>query len=418
MSFKDLIVFDYPEGKQLIMRSVFGAISSLYLLVGYFSDTFAITPIAIKFVTIGYFVAIIVTFLTMLRWPVSVPRRVFNILVDVIAATVVIYYTGGPNSPGFLLYVWLLTSNAMRFRMREVYISQISSIIAYSFILYSGLENLSHPIQVAFQYSTLIIFPLYLHKLIADQGKARKLAEETSRTKSQFLANMSHELRTPLNAIIGYSELMQEDSIESKHDRYTRDLGHVLSSSWHLLNLINDVLDIAKIESGKMQLYKDHIELKPMLTDICHTITPDIEKNNNRLITDFETAPKTLYTDLDKLKQILLNLLSNAAKFTANGRIVFSANIQDFSGKQFLQLQIKDTGIGISTEQQKTIFEPFTQVDGTTTRRFGGTGLGLSISKHFVEMLGGSVMLRSQIDQGSTFNILFPITDQEPRLPD
>jgi len=411
MLFKNMDVFQYPEGKQLIMRSVFGAISSIYLLIGFFSDTFGITPPVLKLVTIGYFVAIIFTFLTMLRWPVSLTRRIFNIFVDVSAATIVIYYTGGPNSPGFLLYVWLLTSNAMRFRMREVYISQISSIIAYSFILYSSLESLSHPIQVAFQYSTLILFPLYLHKLIAAQGKARKLAEETSRTKSQFLANMSHELRTPLNAIIGYSELMQEDAIELKHDRYTKDLGHVLSSSWHLLNLINDVLDIAKIESGKMKIYKEHLALKPMLADICHTITPDIEKNNNRLITDFEIAPETLYTDMGKLKQILLNLLSNAAKFTSNGKVVFSANIKEFSGKKFLQLQIVDTGIGISAEQQKMIYEPFTQADGSNTRKFGGSGLGLSISKRFIEMLGGTLLLRSQIDQGSTFSVMLPVSD-------
>lgn len=410
MSFKNLELFQYPEGKQLIMRSVFGAISSIYLIIGYFSDTFSITSPALKLVIIGYFIAILFTFLTMLRWPVSLPRRFFNIFADVIAATVVIYYTGGPNSPGFLLYVWLLTSNAMRFRMREVYISQFSSIIAYSFILFSSLETISHPVQVAFQYSTLIIFPLYLHKLIAVQGKARKLAEETSRTKSQFLANMSHELRTPLNAIIGYSEIMQEDAIEQKQERFSRDLGHVLDSSWHLLGLINDVLDIAKIESGKMQLIYDELELKPFLHQLSQTMYPEIEKNNNRLITDFDMAPEYFNTDAEKLKQVLLSLLSNAAKFTSNGEIRFSVAIQDFSAKPYIQLQIKDNGIGIASEQQETIFEPFTQADGSTTRQYGGTGLGLSISKRIAEMLGGTIILRSKLDQGSTFSVLLPVT--------
>lgn len=409
MALKKLEVFQYPEGKQLIMRSVFGAISSIYLIIGYFSETFAIPSPALNTVVIGYFIAILFTFLTMLFWPLSLARRFFNILVDVTAATIVIYYTGGANSPGFLLYVWLLTSNAMRFRMREVYVSQLASLIAYSFILYTSLDSISHPVQVAFQYSTLIIFPLYLHKLIAQQGKARKLAEETNRIKSQFLANMSHELRTPLNAIIGYSELMQEEAKEKKQKRYVNDLGHVLSSSWHLLNLINEVLDIAKIESGKMKLYYEDIDLKTLLLDISHTVKYDIERNNNVLRTDFEQAPESLRTDVSKLKQILLNLLSNAAKFTSSGEIIFSVNVQNISDLPFLQIQVKDSGMGIETEQQKTIFEPFIQVDGSSTREFGGTGLGLTITRRFTEMLGGSVTLSSQVNQGSTFSILLPI---------
>lgn len=409
MAFTNLDIFQYPEGKQLIMRSVFGAISSLYLIIGYFSEIFTIPSPALNTVIIGYFIALIFTFFTMLRWPESLPRRFFSIIIDVLAATTVIYYTGSANSPGFLLYVWLLTSNAMRFRMREVYISQISSILAYSFILYVSAEQLSHPVQVAFQYSTLIIFPLYLHKLISAQGKARKLAEEASSTKTQFLDKMSHELRTPLNAIIGYSELMQEDAIENRHERYENDLKHVLSSSWHLLNLINEVLDISKIESGKMKLYYDDIELKTLLLDISQTISSAIKMNSNILTTNFELAPEKIRTDSGKLKQILLNILDNAAKFTSHGEIIFSVNKTHISGNEFVQIQIQDNGIGIEEKQQKTIFEPFTQVDGSSTREYGGTGLGLSLSKHLTEIMGGSVTVNSQIDQGSTFSILLPM---------
>ncbi|MDH5182801.1 MAG: ATP-binding protein [Gammaproteobacteria bacterium] len=410
MSFKNVTVFQYPEGKQLIMRAVFGAISSLYLIIGYFSDTFSIPSPALNIVIIGYFIAILFTFFTMLRWPLSLPRRFFNILVDVIAATTVIYYTGGANSPGFLLYVWLLTSNAMRFRMREVYVSQISSLIAYSFILFTSLDDLTHPVQVAFQYSTLIIFPLYLHKLISAQGKAKKLAQEASRTKSQFLANMSHELRTPLNAIIGYSELMQEDAVEQKQERYINDLSHVLNSSWHLLNMINEVLDIAKIDAGEVKLYYDEADLKTLLNDISHTIEPDVKRNHNTFTTDFDMAPEKIHTDVEKLKQILLNLLSNAAKFTTDGEILFSAKLENISGTPYVQFEVKDSGIGIAVEQQKTIFEPFIQADASSTRQFGGTGLGLSISKRFTEMLGGTIRLASQPGKGSSFSILLPLS--------
>ena len=414
MTAMTLRVFEYQEGKQLIMRALFGAISTLYLLIGHFNDTFIIPAPALKMVTIGYFIAIGITFVSILRWPESLLRRLFNICVDVLAATVVIYYTGGASSPAFLLYVWLLTSNAMRFRMREVYVSQAASLLAYSFVLYSNPDGITHPVQVAFQFSTLLIFPIYLHKLIAIQGKARKLAEESNRTKSQFLANMSHELRTPLNAIIGYSELMQEDAIEQKHERYSKDLGHVLRSSWHLLDLINDVLNIAKIESGKMGVEYQVIELPIFLQNIADTIDPEIRKHQNRLITRFDQAPESIHTDPDKLKQILLNLLSNATKFTDNGEIYFTADRQHISGIDYLRIVIKDTGIGITQEQQQAIFEPFVQADGSTTRSYGGTGLGLSISKQFTQLLGGSIYLSSQPGLGSSFHIMLPLQASAP----
>lgn len=237
--------------------------------------------------------------------------------------------------------------------------------------------------------------------------KAKEAAEAASQAKSTFLANMSHELRTPLNAVIGYSEMLMEEAEDLGHDSFLPDLRNIRTAGMHLLALINDILDLSKVEAGKMELYQEQFALRPLLEEIAATVQPMIDAKNNRLEVRSDHAPSTLVADVTKLRQILLNLLSNASKFTENGRIALTVNADEASRR--LYVEVADTGIGIPSEKMDTLFEVFTQADASTTRKHGGTGLGLAISQRFARLMGGEIHLRSEDGAGSVFTLELPL---------
>jgi signal transduction histidine kinase len=235
--------------------------------------------------------------------------------------------------------------------------------------------------------------------------KSRQLAE-ASQHKSQFLANMSHELRTPLNAIIGVTEMLREDAEALKQD--IEPLDRVLGAARHLLALINDILDLSKIEAGRMDLQLEDFALGPLIDGAVKTVEPLAAKNTNQLVLRCDGAIGTLHADSMRLRQALLNLMSNANKFTECGTITVDARQTNENGRDWITIAVADTGIGMTAEQMSKLFQEFSQADVSTTRKYGGTGLGLAISKRFCQMMGGDITVKSMPGKGATFTIRLP----------
>ena len=229
---------------------------------------------------------------------------------------------------------------------------------------------------------------------------------------------MSHELRTPMNAIIGYTEMLTEDAEDLGQDDFIPDLKKILAAGKHLLALINDVLDLSKIEAGKMTLFLEEFEVASLIDDVTTTIQPLVDKNSNQLIVDVDARAGTIKADETKIRQTLFNLLSNASKFTQEGTIRLEAHRQSRGAVDWMVYKVADTGIGMSEEQMAKVFEEFTQADSSTTRKFGGTGLGLTISKKFCQLMGGDVTVESEEGKGTTFIVELPaVVNEEPEAP-
>jgi len=239
--------------------------------------------------------------------------------------------------------------------------------------------------------------------------------ETASRHKSDFLASMSHELRTPLNAIIGYSEMLAEDAEARDQKGFIPDLQKIRASGKHLLELINDILDLSKIEAGKVEIFPETFNVGALIEEVASTVQPLIEKNSNILAINCDDNLGAMYADITKVRQILFNLLSNACKFTEHGTITLDA-VQDYSeGAGWLSVSVIDTGIGMTTEQMGKLFQPFSQADIQTARKFGGTGLGLAITRQFCDMMGGDIKVRSERGRGSVFTVRLPMAAPPPK---
>jgi signal transduction histidine kinase len=247
---------------------------------------------------------------------------------------------------------------------------------------------------------------LYRQQTQEELLKAKLAAEEASRAKSTFLANMSHELRTPLNAIIGVSEMLREDAEALKQD--TEPLDRVLGAARHLLALINDILDLSKIEAGRMELNLETFPLVPLIDGVIKTVEPLAAKNGNQVAVHCDAKIGTIHADQMRLRQALLNLMSNANKFTERGTITVDARDGQGNGHDWVTIAVSDTGIGMTPEQLGKLFQEFSQASSATASKYGGTGLGLAISRRFCQMMGGDITVESEPGRGSTFSIRLP----------
>ncbi|MCT7950668.1 urea ABC transporter substrate-binding protein [Ancylothrix sp. C2] len=236
---------------------------------------------------------------------------------------------------------------------------------------------------------------------------AKEAAEAANRAKSTFLANMSHELRTPLNAIIGYSEMLEEDVQELGEEGVIQDLKNINSAGRHLLDLIGDILDISKIEAGRMLLCVEKFDVLTLVDEVVMTVQPLVDKRGNSLVVFCEENLGEIEADITKVRQCLLNLLSNAAKFTHQGKIMLK--VGRLAGKKAICFRVSDTGIGMTTAQMGKLFEPFCQADDSFSRKYGGTGLGLAITRKFCTMMGGEIKVESEFGGGSTFTMILPV---------
>ncbi|NJM45364.1 MAG: GAF domain-containing protein [Alkalinema sp. RU_4_3] len=285
--------------------------------------------------------------------------------------------------------------------------------------------NRELPDQSDEQLTTLLAVGRQIAQFIQRQrisqelSDAKEVAEVASRAKSQFLANMSHEFRTPLNAIIGYGEMLHEESEDFENTVLTDDLSKIVTAGRHLLKLVEDVLDISKIEAGHMRPYLEEFNISLMLEEVVATTRPLIQKNKNAFVLKCDPEVINIYSDFLKLKQILINLLSNAGKFTHGGLVQLEVMREIGANQTFILFRVKDSGIGISAEQIQKLFRVFTQADDSTTRKYGGTGLGLAISQAFCQIMGGTLTVDSVVDQGTVFTVRLPErpTNPSPTMP-
>ena len=259
-------------------------------------------------------------------------------------------------------------------------------------------------------YLLLFLFVRYGDKIIKkniDLAVARDSERQANKEKSHFLANMSHELRTPLNAIIGYSELLEESAQDKGDSGCVEDSLKIQSAARHLLQLINEILDLSKVEAGELKVFLEPVKLDSFIKDVKGLVDPMVIKKNNFLAVHMDAELGYVNMDVIKLKQILFNLLSNAAKFTDNGTIDLTINTEG----TWLVIVVSDSGIGIRQTEMEKLFLPFTQADSSTTRKYGGTGLGLAITKQYCELLGGSITAQSEYSKGSTFTVRLPLNE-------
>jgi len=412
---------------------------TLGLLTGLAGPVFDVFPLDLRWAFLVWAFGCISAAVFYYLFRAGINRRYLNPLwltVNILLVTLGVYASGGVQSPWFIWYLASACVAAFASGKTAAYLVSIGNTIAYigTLLLMEQVSFWDAPMRLALCRMLFIIGASYffligvanlqekrlrirqlegeasrrvdeLTRLTQELADANRRTQEADRLKSQFLANMSHELRTPMNSIIGFSEILVErlhDQVEPKHLGFLR---HINASGQHLLGIINDILDLSKIEAGKMEIYPEFFSIAPVVESVCQVMR-GMSKAAPRFAVDIPSELPQIETDLAKFKQVLFNLLSNAIKFSpANAPVTVTARLAEGS----ITVSVRDEGIGIEPAHHAVIFEEFRQVDGTVRREFGGTGLGLALVKRFIELQGGRVSLESELGKGSTFSFTLPV---------
>ena len=407
------------EHEQVLVRVGLAIFALVFLLISYYvtgktDNRTEIIMVALLYLafSIGY-----VAVLWFNESPSRI-RRIFGITIDIGTITYALSITGDTGAFLYGGYLWSIIANGFRFGKKDLYVAQGLAVTGFCFVIATEAFWLQYPMFAIGLLIWLIVIPPYISVLLNSLSDAVSEAKKANMAKNHFLANMSHELRTPLNAIIGYSEMLRDDMSESGQDDHANDLKNIHHSGTHLLGLINEILDLSKIEEGKMDVFYEDINIQELTNDVITTVQPLAEKNANQIKVDVAADIFTFRTDVTKLRQILFNLLSNACKFTHNGHVSLTVDKKDMmhggSNKKCLAFTVRDDGIGIAVEKIESVFLPFQQESLDTSKKFGGTGLGLTISKRFCELMGGKLLVKSAKGKGSSFTVLLPISSPDP----
>ncbi|MCH8105855.1 MAG: response regulator [Proteobacteria bacterium] len=406
------------EPEQAKLRLTIASLLVLYFCIPWssddsFADIFSSVPNVIIVIASSFALMI---FIAIIHNPQPSPtRRIAGIVLDLVSLSIILYWTAGDHVPLFVFYLWVTLGNGFRYGTLYLYISFAVSLVGFSSALYWSSywqENQSFAISLLI---ILLVLPLYSAVLLKKLHAAIASAKHANEAKSRFLANMSHELRTPLNGVIGMGDLLRETKLNYEQREL---LGTMHSSANALLELIENVLDIAKIESGKILIDTKELDLHALVNSVIYMLAPMGEKKDLTVSCTFEPdTPFALQGDQQHLRQVLINLVNNAIKFTEKGSVI--VQVRMVGGTELrpnIRFEISDTGIGIEEKYINKIFDDFTQVDATTSRSFGGTGLGTTISRELVNLMGGNIGVESQIGQGSMFwfEIPFKVSKSSP----
>jgi two-component system sensor histidine kinase RpfC len=392
------------------VRMLLSMVVLIYLLVKErIEHTLPDDEVIIVYLSMVYFGYAFLQWVSNLIWPgPNFIRRALSILADTGIVTYALITAGETATPFFGGYLWVTIANGLRFGRSYLFATNIFCVIGFGAVLMLSTYWHNQLVLGLGLMVWLILLPGYVAALLKRLEDALHKANLANKTKSDFLANMSHELRTPLNAILGYSEMLREDAVNDGNKQVVDDLGKIQQSANHLLGLINGILDLSKIESGKFSVTNECFDIRVFFEDILAGMQPLFEKRGNLCAIEFNLDQYQVNTDKLKLKQIMINLLGNANKFTECGHIQITVNHRGDEKHSDLSIQIKDTGIGIPEDKLISIFDPFMQADTSTTRKYEGTGLGLAITMRFVEMLGGTISVISQENKGSVFSVCIP----------
>jgi len=393
------------EFQQVVVRFAFFFVVLAYIGLG----NFPISTQGYQLFGLAFFIYISINYWHVTRYPDIKNRPLITLFFDMMAITYGIYVTGGISSPLYVLYIWVFVSHAARFGRTNLYTASFFSVVGFVVILIFQSSWQEKSFESVFLIVSLMVLPVYMDIMLRKLKSAKLEADKASQAKSIFLANMSHELRTPLNAIIGYSEMLKEEAEETNQKGLGQDLKKINTSGQHLLSLISSVLDLSRIEAGKIELEFQNINVRKLLDEVELTIISLIKKRKNTFKFTYINEPGEIITDELKLKQVLINLLGNAAKFTKDGSIELVVEKSVGNRQDRISFKVVDTGIGITEEQSEKLFSPFSQADSSTTRKYGGTGLGLTISRSYCRLLGGDLVLHERNGKGSCFEVVLPI---------